>query len=69
MVPVVLCTVQAIQMLRNSRTHQLWENLRFSGEHLYAGKANLQVPSCAMQINSGRHSVDMSLVSSGTLQK
>ena len=69
MVPVVLCMVQATQMLRNSRIHQLWENLHFSGEHLYAGKANLQVPSCVMQINSGRHSLDMSLVSSGALQK
>jgi hypothetical protein len=69
MVPVVLCTVPASQMLRNSKTHQLWENLHFSGEGFYAGEANLQVLSCAMWINSGRHSLDMSLVSSGTLKK
>ena len=68
MVPVMLCTVQATQMLRNFRTHQLWENLHFSREHLYAGEANLQVLSCAMWISSGRHSIDMSLVSSGTLK-
>ena len=57
MVPLVLCIAQAAQTLRDSRTHQLWENLHFSGEHLYAGEDNLQVLSGALWINTGRHSV------------